>query len=419
MMGLWESAWVIARRDFVATVLSRTFILFLIAPLLVFAVALAVSRFAQQREARALQPVVALVTDGATAQAVIEARDRLAGGTSEQTFPELRPVAPAERIGVQIQRLLADSEGNYSAVLSGSLDRPVLTGPRRADDSLTQRLQLIIDQARQTRALGDSPESLGAPLQRVVAAAAAGNLHMLRRQFARGGQGLIFAITVLLATMLLSTLIEEKSNKVIEVLAAAVPLDAIFLGKLFAMLAISTVGLLLWGGIGITAYLFSQVVSDWVNLPDVSPAVGWPAFVVLIVIYYATNFMLLGALFLGIGAQASSVREIQTITMPVTLLQVVVFLLAANTLGASGWLAWLAWLVPFSSPLAMVGEAAMSASIWPHLLLLLWQLAWVVLIVRISSRMFRTTVMKSAAGGPLLDVRAWRGGGADAARPAE
>ena len=39
--------------------------------------------------------------------------------------------------------------------------------------------------------------------------------------------------------MLLSQLIEEKSNKIIEVLAAAVPIDAIFLGKLFAMLAAS------------------------------------------------------------------------------------------------------------------------------------------------------------------------------------
>ena len=44
---------------------------------------------------------------------------------------------------------------------------------------------------------------------------------------------------MLLATLLLSNLAEEKPNKVIEVLAAAVPLDAVFLGKLIAMLGIS------------------------------------------------------------------------------------------------------------------------------------------------------------------------------------
>jgi len=53
---------------------------------------------------------------------------------------------------------------------------------------------------------------------------------------------IVAVVTVLLAGMLLSNLVEEKSNKVIEVLAAAIPVDAIFLGKLFAMLGVSLVG---------------------------------------------------------------------------------------------------------------------------------------------------------------------------------
>jgi ABC-2 type transport system permease protein len=412
MMSLWEAAWVIARRDFVATVYSRTFILFLLAPLIVIVFAIFVSQISARREARALQPVVAVVADSATARRIVEARQHLADGTSEQAFPILRVVAPAEHVDVQTRQLLADTNGNYSAVLSGTLDHPVLTGPRRADDFVVGRLQLVVDQARQAAALAGTPGAgASVALDRVVTAAAAGNLQMLRRQFARAGQSLIFAVTILLATMLLSTLVEEKSNKVIEVLAAAVPLDSIFLGKLFAMLAISTVGLLLWGAIGGTAYLFSQVVSDWVSLPDVSPAVGWPAFVLLIVVYYATNFLLLGSLFLGIGGQANSIREIQTISMPVTMLQLLVFLLAVNATGAdSGWLGWAAWLVPFSSPLAMVGYAAMSDTLWPHLVVLVWQLLWVVVIVRLSSRLFQRTVMKSAAPGRFFDLKAWRAG---------
>ena len=69
---------------------------------------------------------------------------------------------------------------------------------------------------------------------------------------ARVGQALLFVLTILLAGMLLSQLIEEKSNKVIEMLAAAVPVDAIFLGKLFAMLAMSLIGIAVWavGGRG-------------------------------------------------------------------------------------------------------------------------------------------------------------------------
>src|SRR3546814_4816396 len=42
----------------------------------------------------------------------------------------------------------------------------------------------------------------------------------------------IFLLTVLLAGQAVGTMAEERANKVIEVLAAAVPLESVFLGKL-------------------------------------------------------------------------------------------------------------------------------------------------------------------------------------------
>jgi len=408
VISLFEAAWVIARRDFVASVFSRTFILFLLAPLILIGFAIFFGTMTDAQDEAAAQPTVAVVADSATSAALAAARERLAAGTSEHSFPVLRNVAPAERVAVQAQQLLADEHGAYSAVLSGTLDRPVLTGPIKADGFVARRLQLLIDDARRTAALrAAAAVPPPAALERVVTGQAAGNLRMIRRGVARGGQALIFTITMLLATLLLSTLVEEKTNKVIEVLAAAVPLDAVFLGKLLAMLGISLVGLALWGGtIVLTSTFFLRIFQDWVTLPDVAPAIGWPIWIVLLILYYTTNFMLLGALFLGIGAQASNIREIQTISMPVTLLQLLVFLLAFSVVGrSSGALAMTAYVVPFSSPLAMIAFAAQSEKLWPHLLALAWQAIWVVLIIRVSARLFKATVLKSAAGGSFFSFR--------------
>ena len=63
---------------------------------------------------------------------------------------------------------------------------------------------------------------------------------------AQAGQVILFLLTMLLAGMVLSNLVEEKANKIIEILAAAIPMDAVFLGKLFAMLAVSLVGIAVW-----------------------------------------------------------------------------------------------------------------------------------------------------------------------------
>ena len=401
MMSLFEASWVIARRDFVAQVYSRAFILFLLAPLLVVGFALLFGNIAGKAERSQNQPVVAVVADSATVSALSTARAHLVDGTSEQSFPIFRAVAPAEHVAVQARALLADEAAGYSAVLSGTMERPVLTGPDRAEGSTARHVQLVVDEARRTTALEAANVAVPtAPLVRDVTDQAAGNLQLIRRAIARSGQGLMFTVTLMLATLLLSTLVEEKSNKVIEVLAAAVPLDAVFLGKLIAMLGISLVGLALWGGLLALGYTFLQILQDWVALPSVSPALGWPLWILLLLLYYTANFMLLGSLFLGIGGQASNIREIQTISMPVTLLQLMVLLLAMNVIGPDlGPLALTAYILPFSSPMSMIALAAQSDALWPHLLALAWQALWVVLIIRISSRMFRITVLKSGVGG--------------------
>jgi ABC-2 type transport system permease protein len=202
----------------------------------------------------------------------------------------------------------------------------------------------------------------------------------------------------------LSNLVEEKANKIIEILAAAIPMDAVFMGKLFAMLAVSFVGIAVWGSAG--ALLFGgagEVITrmtgfDLANLP--APAVGWPLFVVLGILYFAMAYLLLGALFLTIGSMASSVREVQTLSMPVTMLQLMVFFLAAYTIKQPGsGLEMAAIAFPLSSPFAMLARAAMEDAVWTHMLALAWQALAVVLIVKGGSLLFRKRVMKSGGAG--------------------
>jgi ABC-2 type transport system permease protein len=412
MSSVLRAAWVIARRDFVATVWSRSYIVFLLAPLLIFAFSALVGLSAGRSERAASHPVVAVIADGDMTEALGRARARLVAGTSERVFPELRPIAPAENVDAQARRLLTDEEARLSAVLSGTLEQPVLTGPRSVDERLGGAIRLLIEEARRDAALAAAGvQAGGAAPARAVTESAAGNLRSMRRGLAQGSQLAIFMITLMLATLLLSNMVEEKSNKVIEVLAAAVPLDAVFLGKLLAMLGASVVGLLMWGAMLGVGYMFFDALQGWIHLPRVVPAVGWPLFLLLLLVYYAANYMLLGALFLGIGGQASNIREIQSLSMPVTFLQLGMLVLAINAAGgASDAVAWAAYLVPFSSPLSMIAMAAESDSLWPHPAAILWQALWVVLIIRISSSLFRKTVLKSGARrGFWQELKAWRG----------
>jgi ABC-2 type transport system permease protein len=191
--------------------------------------------------------------------------------------------------------------------------------------------------------------------------------------------------------MLLSQLVEEKSNKIIEVVAAAVPIESLFIGKLFAMLAASVLGLIVWTAAG------AAVVASFKSLGALPPpATGWPAFLALVVVYFAMNYLLFGAVFLTIGAQAATVREVQTLSMPVTFGQMLIFGFAAAAVASpNSGLALAAGVFPLSSPLAMVARAAQEPGIWPHIAAIAWQLLWVALILKLGASMFRKTVLKS------------------------
>ena len=89
-------------------------------------------------------------------------------------------------------------------------------------------------------------------------------------------------------------------------------------------------------------------------------------------------------------------KEIQTISMPITIMQVMVLLLAGTVVSSDGGvLPWVAYLFPLSSPLSMLALAVQSESLWPHLAALAWQFLWVAIFVRMATLMFRQTVMKS------------------------
>jgi ABC-2 type transport system permease protein len=389
------SIWVIARRDFTATVFSRTFLLFLLGPLMALGFGGLFGVVGGRADDAALRSSVAVIGTARDLGPIRQAYDRL-NPIMNGALPDLRLIEPKGDPIAQARGLLSMQKNGATIVMTGWPKAPRLIGPSRQIDSLQDDVRLILDEVATENALKLARVTRSEiKLERTVIDPAGGGTSAARHIVARGAQSLLFMLTLLLAGMLLSNMVEEKSSKVIEVLAAAVPIDAIFYGKLIAMLGVSLTGIIVWGSvIGLTVVSFIPA-----GIPLPLPAMGWPLFIALGAAYYIMNYMLLGGAFIGIGAQANSAREVQTLSMPITMSQLAVFALASATVNdSSGPLATFAAIFPLSSPLAMLGRAAQDATIWPHLVALVWQGLWVAIIVRFAAKRFRSGVLKS--GGP-------------------
>ncbi|MEO8455413.1 MAG: ABC transporter permease [Sphingomicrobium sp.] len=390
MMRLLRSAYVIGRRDFSATVLSKAFLFFLLGPVFPLLLGGILGGITANVTSKAEQPVVAIVSSPTEFSRLASAREGLVDAMGESAVVRLVHYAPDRDSRAQQRSLLASRRPPFRAVLTGGLAQPHLTGAVGPEDPISAQMNLILADAR-----AQEPQSMSLALTKT--ASDRGSEAQDREQTGQIGQMLLFFLTVLLSGMVMSQLIEEKSNKIIEVIAAAMPIDALFIGKLFAMLAASILGIVVWIGAGA---LLIQMMSHGGLRTLPAPAIGWPGFLALGVVYFAMNYLLLGAVFLTIGAQASTVREVQTLSMPVTFAQVVLlgFAITANA-SPNSTEAIAAAVFPLSSPLVMLGRAALEPDWWPHLAAIAWQTLWVTLILRVGARMFRKTVLKSGPRG--------------------
>lgn len=395
-LSVMAAAWVMARRDFMAILFSRSFFFFLLGPLFPLVVGGLAGSVGQRVDQAAIQPEVGIVMTRADAEAMLNARAALAErlGNGLPDFEILRTLEPGEQYDPA--RALASHQANIAAILSGTPQAPILTGTRQQIEGWSGAISMVAAQAV-AGPLGHWPD---VALRATATSNARDRVDHLKT--AQGAQMILFLLTMMLAGMVLSNLVEEKGNKIIEVLAAAIPMEAVFFGKLFAMLAVSLVGISVWGGIGSALYLAAG--SHVPHLP--APAVGWPMLIGLGVLYFSMAYLLLGSVFLSVGSMATTVREVQTLSMPVTMMQLMVFFLASFAMTQPGSSTEIfSVLFPFSSPFAMLARAAQDQALWPHALALVWEAIWVVILVRIGSSLFRKRVMKS---GPARGKRAAR-----------
>ena len=399
----------IARRDFIATVFTPTFLIFLLAPLLMFSFGavggLGAASVTSGGADRMRIVAIADAREGAALIAADKALRRVF--RRSEAPPKLLIEAPAGDAATQQRALFKRDDLEVIAALRGPLARPTVLYSATAARS-SEYLATLAETALRTERSGGAAPLSTPVMERIARAAASQSGNSQAAFFAVFG---IFLLTLMLASQMVGTIMEERSNKVIEVLAAAVPLESVFLGKLIGMFGVAVLFVGFWGAI---ASRVGQVLPAGFAraFAEVGPAIGYPAFPLLFFAYFTMAFLPLGAVFLGIGAQAATPRELQMLSLPITLVQVGAFGLSATAASQpDSTIARVAEIFPFSSPFAMAARAANKPELWPHFAALGWQLLWVAITVTIGARLFRRGVLQS--GSPKLRLKAlWSRGAA-------
>ena len=180
------------------------------------------------------------------------------------------------------------------------------------------------------------------------------------RQFAPAVFAYVLWFAVFLSTqMLLTNTVEEKSNRIMEVLLSSVSPAHLMGGKIAGIAATGLTMLGFWMVFFFLAVKYIPRLMGEKPSFDLSVVASDPIYVGSFLVYFLLGYLLYAALLVGLGSVCSSLKEAQNMMMPVTVvLMVPVFLLAPVAKDPNGTLAVVLSFVPPFTPFIMMNRAA-------------------------------------------------------------
>jgi ABC-2 type transport system permease protein len=203
---------------------------------------------------------------------------------------------------------------------------------------------------------------------------------------------LLWSMILTGAGILLNSVIEEKSNRVLEVLLASASASEIMFGKILGVAGVTLTVMAVWASVGGTALTLAQ--------PALAADIGAVLFGKGLVFYFGFyligGYLLYAAIFIAVGAFCETTREAQTLLGPVMALLTIpiIFMTQAIRRPDSPLLEALSWIPPFT-PFLMTARAASQPPLWQVLGTGALMLATVGVVVWLAGRAFRVGALST------------------------
>lgn len=196
---------------------------------------------------------------------------------------------------------------------------------------------------------------------------------------------LVFLMTAIAYGMTIAqSVAQEKESRIVEILAAAVPIRALLWGKIVGNSLLALGQLLVVTGVGVVGLL---VTGRRELLVGIGPAIGW------YVAFFVLGFLALAALWSVAGSLVSRQEDLQASTLPGQIILFVPYFIGAF---GSDQVQTVASMFPIAATMVMPGRMAQGDVPW-------WQVGVAVattvvaavVLVRVGSRIYEATLLRT------------------------
>jgi ABC-2 type transport system permease protein len=238
---------------------------------------------------------------------------------------------------------------------------------------------------------------------------------------------LIYMFVLVYGIQIMQGVIDEKTSKVVEIIVSSVKPFQLMLGKIFGIASVGLLQFTIWiilitilstvtlGFFGLKMpqqQVIEQISKQSGNQEEIKSLqvnqigkaqeflnnageVPFMKIALIFLFYFLGGYLLYGALFAAVGSAVESMQESQQFQFPITLplligyLGLFMFVLRDHTSSASFWLS----VIPFTSPVAMVGRIAFGVPDWELALSMILLIGGFLFTTWIAGRIYRVGIL--------------------------
>jgi ABC-2 type transport system permease protein len=222
---------------------------------------------------------------------------------------------------------------------------------------------------------------------------------------------IVYMAIVLYAVNVMRSVVQEKTNRIMEIMVAAAKPRALMLGKIVGVGGVGLIQLVIWLGIGALTLEYRMEIVGALGASGagiVLPALS-VAQVAVIVTYFVLGYFFYAALYAAIGAMVNSDQEAQQAQTPVVLF-LIVPLTCLNVIAGDprGSTAEILTQIPFFSPVLMPMRYLLGGAGPLQLAISLGVLAVsTVLVALAAARIYRIGILMYGKRPSLRELGRW------------
>ena len=247
---------------------------------------------------------------------------------------------------------------------------------------------------------------------------------------------ILYMFLLIYGSMVMQSVIEEKNNRVLEVMVSSVRPFDLMMGKILGVASVAVVQVLIWGvlivGVGFlivsnllpadvmeAAKAMQQGMPAGGSMVDINPemlqavaAMMDIAYIVKIfaslVLFVFGGFLLYAAMFAAVGSAVDNVQDASQLQMPITLPIILALLMMFVVIrDPNSQLAFWFSIIPFTSPIVMMARIPYDIPLWEIVLSLAVLYASFIGMVWFAAKIYRVGIFMYGKKPALKELFKW------------